>query len=203
VTLTSGYTFPFCGSTHSRFHLNGNGLITFDAATSEFYESVAGLTSTHAPAIAIYWDDFDLSDNTDSDAWIVEYSDAVGVYFRNAEEYFGITTNDFGVVLFEDGRILWDFGAMTAYDGLVGWACGTGTGTAVDWSDERMDGVEGLPTIGQGTEDAMYQLFTASDPMDLGESTIWSCGTAGDDNDGDGWTDLCGDPDDTSAAVTP
>ena len=203
IALPTGFSFPFCGTDYTNFYLNGNGLLTFDTATSEFYESVVGLTSSYAPAIAVFWDDFDLSDSTDANAWGIVYSDAVGVYFRNTEEYFGVTTNDFGVVLFDDGRVMWDFGSMSVSDGMVGWSCGTGSGDAVDWSTERVGGNEGLPTVGTGTEDAMYEQFSYSDPMDLGESTLWSCASAGSDLDGDGWTDVCGDPDDSDATVTP
>jgi len=203
ISVSSGWSFPFCSGDYATFYLNGNGLLTFDAATTEFYESVTGITSTYAPAIGVFWDDFDLSDNTDSLVYGIVYTDAIGIYFRNAEEYYGTATNDFGIILFDDGRMMWDFGSMSVSDGMVGWGCGTGTGDAVDWSAERATGVEGLPTLGSGTEDAMYQQFSYSDPMDLGESTLWSCGTAGDDLDGDDWTDLCGDPDDSDASVTP
>jgi hypothetical protein len=203
IKVSTGWSFPFCGSTYSSFNLNGNGLITFDTATTEYYETPTGLTSTYAPSLAVYWDDFDLSDSTDANVYGLAYSDAVVIYFRNAEEYFGTTTNDFGVILFADGRIMWDFGAMSSSDGIVGWGCGTGSGDEVDWSVERVDGTEGLPTVGSGTEDAMWQQFTYSDANDLAESTLWGCATAGDDNDGDGWTDTCGDPDDSDPGVTP
>ena len=201
VTL-SGLAFSFCGTSYSSFYLNGNGLITFDDSTGAFYENAYDLAYTHAPAIAIYWDDFDLSDSSDASAYSITYADAMGIYFRNAEEFYGSTTNDFGVVLFDDGRIMWDFGSMSSSDGIVGWGCG-GYGDEVDWSDERVYGTEGLPTVGSGTEDAMWQQFSYSDPNDLGESTLWSCATAGQDADGDGWSDSCGDPDDSDATVTP
>ncbi len=203
VSVSSGWSFPLCGSTYTSFNLNGNGLITFDTVTTEYYETSYALTSTYAPALAIYWDDFDLSDSTDANVYGLAYSDAVGIYFRNAEEYFGSTTNDFAVVLFADGRVMWDFGTMTSVDGIVGWACGTGSGEEVDWSAERASGTEGLPTVGSGTEAAMWQQFTYSDANDLAESTLWACATAGDDDDADGWTDACGDPDDADSGVTP
>ena len=203
LTVTTGWSIPFCGTDYSSFFLNGNGLLTFDVATTEYYETPTGLTSTYAPAVAVFWDDFDLSDSADANAYGVVYSDAVGIYFRSAEEYFGSATNDFGVVLFDDGRIFWDFGDMPVYDGIVGWSCGGGLGFEVDWSAERAVGTEGLPTVGTGTEAAMWQQFTYSDPMDLGDSTLWSCVQAGDDTDGDGWSDACGDPDDSDASVTP
>jgi len=203
VTISTGWSFPFCGTTYTEFNLNGNGLLSFDTATTDYSESKTGLTSTYAPAIALYWDDFDLGDNSDSTVWGQTHSDAVTIHFREAEEFFASTSNSFSLTLFDDGRLMWDFGSMAATDGLVGWGCGTGTGEEVDWSAEREVGTEGLPTVGIGTEDAMWQLFDWSDYNDLSDSTLWSCGTAGDDDDGDGYTDVCGDPDDTDSSVTP
>ena len=203
VTVSSGWSFPFCGDDYSEFYLNGNGLLTFDSATTEFYESKTGLTSSYAPAIALYWDDFDLGDDADANVWGQVHADAVTIHFREAPEYYASTTNDFSLTLFDDGRAMWDFGSMASYDGMVGWACGTGAGDEVDWSAEREVGTEGLPTVGAGTEDAMWQLFQWSDKNDLDDSTLWSCVTAGDDADGDGYTDVCGDPDDSDSGVIP
>ncbi|MBO83843.1 MAG: hypothetical protein CL927_00675, partial [Deltaproteobacteria bacterium] len=201
--LGTGWSFPFCGTTYRSFYINGNGLVTFDASTTAYSENAYDFTFTHPPTIALYWNDFDLSDSSDSSAYSITYRDALGLYFRKAEEYSGSTTNDFAVILFDDGRIMWDFGSMSSREGIVGWACGASSGDEVDWSAERVYGTDGLPTVGTGTEDAMWQQFTNSDPNDLGESTVWSCATAGDDDDSDGWTDICGDPDDSDAMVTP
>jgi hypothetical protein len=203
VTVSGGWSFPICGNSYSEFYLNGNGLLTFDSETTEWFETSSDLTSTYAPAIAIYWDDFNLGYTTDAMVWGQVHGDAVTMHFREAPEYFASTTNDFSLTLFNDGRVMWNFGSMASYDGLVGWACGTGTGEEVDWSAELEVGTEGLPTIGTGTEDAMWQLFDWSDRNDLENSTLWSCVTAGDDDDGDGYTDVCGDPDDDDSSVYP
>ncbi len=204
LTITSGWSFPFCGASYSSFYVTGNGLLTFDGYTTAYTESVSGLTSAYAPAIAALWDDFDLSATSAAQVYAIVHADAVGIYFRKAPEFLSTSTNDFAVILFDDGRVLFDYGSTTVRDGMVGWACGTGSGDAVDWSTERELGVLGLPTIGMGTEDAMYQLFSAySSPFDLGSSTIFACATAGTDADGDGWTDVCGDPNDLDASVTP
>ena len=195
----TGVSFPFCGTTHSAFYVATNGLITFGGGSLDYAESAASFTATQAPAITALWDD--LSTLSSGAVYGVVHDDAVGFYWRELRELGGSKDLDFAVVLRDDGRILLDYGGMDLTDGLAGWSCGGGAAT--DLTDAWLDHIAGTAGIGTGTEQGVYEVFSATNPNDTEDWSLHLCGTAGTDSDGDGWTDTCGDPDDTSAAITP
>ena len=200
VTVT-GVSFPFCGASYSTFFVSTNGIINFGTAYGDYLESGTGLTTTEAPAIAALWDD--LATYLSGDVYGIVYDDAVGIYYRRVRELAGSNQMTFSVVMRDDGRILWDFGSLGLTDGLVGWACASGTVSTVDFSEAYATHPLGTVGVGQGTEGAVYEVFSTSNPNDLESWVIHGCGTAGTDSDGDGWTDVCGDPDDGDASVVP
>ena len=99
--------------------------------------------------------------------------DAYAVYWDGVPEFGASTTNTFTTVFFDDGTIMKSFDGMAAIDGLVGWSCATGVAGDVNLSDE----LEGLDSsdlyLGDGTEDAMYELFYSGNPMDLDGEVLW------------------------------
>ena len=57
----------------------------------------------------------------------MEFSDAVAFHWLDVPESTGSTVTTFSIVLFDDGRILLDYGAVGLTDGLAGWSCGIGS----------------------------------------------------------------------------
>jgi hypothetical protein len=198
VALT-GITLPFCGTNWTSLFVSSNGLITFDDGSLDYAESASSFTTTQAPAITALWDD--LSTIVSGDVYGVVFTDAVGIYWRKVRELSGSQKLGFAVVIRDDGRILFDYSDMQLTDGLAGWTCGGGSST--DLTDAWLDHTEGTAGIGTGTETGLYEVFSASNPNDTEDWLLHLCGTAGTDSDGDGWTDVCGDPDDTDGSVTP
>ena len=91
--------------------------------------------------------------------------------------------------------------ATNGNDGIVGFSCGQGSGQGeVDLSAVASATADGA--IGTGTEGMFFEQFGSTE-FDLSDSVIVLCGTQGDDSDGDGWTDVCGDADDTDPLVHP
>jgi hypothetical protein len=136
------------------------------------------------------------------------------VYFRGVEVYAsGGDTVDFGMILLDDGRIVLDYGEMGTGEAIVGWSCGPGDGVfnpASLWPETDLDAwTYAMPWdslgIGMGTEETLYQSYSGglTDSLDTAERSVVYCVNSGTDDDGDGWTDACGDPDDSDASVTP
>ena len=117
--------------------------------------------------------------------------------------YAGVR-NSWTTVLLPEGHFFTSYDTINVTDGLVGWTCGNRGGdfTTIDMTTAMEDVYEGAFGVGSGTEDGMYEAFSRKD-NDLDDLTVMFCGTAGDDADGDGYTDLCGDPDDTDGSVIP
>jgi hypothetical protein len=114
-----------------------------------------------------------------------------------------MTDNYFAIVMFDDGRIMLSYDDMYAPDGLIGWSCAGASEDESDLTETVM--YEDALGLGTGTEEAMYEQFTGStdDERDIDNRSFVFCAGIGDDNDGDGYTDQCGDPDDTDDSVTP
>jgi hypothetical protein len=194
--------FPFCGSDYTGAYVSGNGMIAFDMAYDSYGEDsgiFAGLT-----AITPMWSDFNAT--AGGDVYLVEYADAVGVYYEGIFQYGTTNAVWFSAVLLDTGGIVFQYGdltMMTANDGFAGWSCGA-AGSDIDWTAGTVE--DGALGIGTGTESGLYEWF--SDPTDmhandLRELSVWACGPTGADVDGDGWSDTCGDLDDADATVHP
>ena len=205
----SSLTFPFCGVDYTSIWVGSNGFLTpdYDVDHSEYEPDFLS-----APRIAGFWDDLD-PEAAGTVEWI-EYADAVGVYFRGVEVADSVgETVDFGMILLADGRIVLDYGDVTGKQALVGWSCGPGDGIASDTASwpptDLVDWTYTAPWdslgIGMGTEDAFYHRYTGgiTAAFDMPRRSLIFCVSAGTDDDGDGWTDACGDPDDGDASVTP
>ena len=210
----SGFTFPFCGSDYSSFDVDTNGRIVFaDSDFADFSESASEMDD--AISIAVFWDDMNPSD-TDSTGGIytVEDADSITVYWWDVVQYGGGSTDlhRFSTTMFDDGSFWLNHDTVLQTDGLAGFSCAPGSYTdEVDLSDEVANA--GSLGIGNGTEDLYFEQWTyavsggsaTSDSTDLFDMPALTafCGVGGTDEDGDGFTTECGDPDDSDAAVTP
>jgi large repetitive protein len=202
-TLSGG--FPLCGSTWTSGYVQSNGQLTFGFASADFSPSVSELESDGV-SIAGFWDDLDPSGASSAamDVVWIDYGDAVGVYWNAVPRCCttsSVNSNTFGIVIMSDGTILLEYDGIDEVDPLVGWACGTGSGSSVDLSAAWAARSPDAAGIGTGTELSYYQDFSSG--FDLDGETLYLCGTQGTDGDGDGYTDECGDPDDTDASATP
>ncbi|RME24723.1 MAG: hypothetical protein D6798_10530 [Deltaproteobacteria bacterium] len=196
------FTFPFCGSEYSSAYVTSNGLLTFGSTTTSYSESASTFRSMGYPAVGMWWDD--LNPSHGGDIYVLEHDGAFAVYVQGIGEFSEGGTFVWTTVIMDDGHLFTAYEEMTgASDGLIGWTCGTG---GSDYRELDLTAAlgsinEGAFGIGDGTEDAVYEVFVSS--MDVEDRTILYCGTAGSDDDGDGYTDLCGDSDDTDPTVHP
>ncbi|NOY24510.1 MAG: hypothetical protein GXP62_01420, partial [Oligoflexia bacterium] len=193
-------TIPFCGSDYTSAYVGSNGLLTFDYSSTSYSSSVAEMVGAGYPSIAGWWDDLNPA-SAGAVLW-EEFDDAVAVYFLRVTEY-GVTSNQtFSYLLLDDGSFILEFQNIDAQSGVVGWACGTGdTPDETDLTAENSSLPQGSFGIGSGTDDAVYEEFLGD--ADVAETTLAFCAQSGTDSDGDGWSDNCGDSDDTDATVFP
>jgi len=198
------FEFDFCGDLHTEVYVQDNGRLTFGFDDGTSAESVVNLLA-QTPQIAGLWTDLD---PTLSGSIEVVEEDGVSltITYTNVPQ-FGLdtTSNSFSMTLWADATATFEFLPIDEIDGLVGWACGdgsTGDVTVVDLSHFEVP--PNALGIGTGTEDAVYEQFSdLGSPNDLQDEVLDLCLTAGDDLDGDGWTDYCGDCDDDAADVYP
>ena len=193
----SGFTFEFCGTEYSDFYVQSNGRITFGRSDTDYSESASELATD--TSVAGLWDD--LYPPTGGSIEVLEHDDAIGVYFRNISEISGTNNNTFSMVLLADGRIFLDYESIDVGDAIIGWSCGTGSTdlTSTDLSAEEI--AEGASGIGSGTESGLYEYWGSG--IDLEGYALMFCVNSGTDSDGDGYTDECGDSDDSDATVYP
>ena len=201
-----GFDFPFCGSTWDEVYVQSNGRLTFGFSSTEHTESAASFLA-EAPEIAAFWNDLnpaaggtisieEVADTGTGASLVVTWTDVPELGVAGS-------ANSATLTLWDDGTANLAFGALSMTDGLVGFSCG-GTGAVVvtDLSDYTI-----LPNawaVGTGTESALYELFNdQGNTNDLDNTVIDLCLTGGDDADSDGWTDVCGDCDDTAASSFP
>ena len=135
----------------------------------------------------------------------MNFDDATGVYFIDVNEYGSYRNITFSMIMMEDGRVVLSYGDIDTTDGLAGWSCsGSGSATESDFTDEAADVPANSLGIGQGSESNYFEIFSSgADANDLANQTFTFCVNSGSDDDGDGWTDLCGDLNDADSTVTP
>jgi len=126
----------------------------------------------------------------------------VGIYFMRVTEYGASSNQTFSYLLKDDGSFILEYQTMNATSGVVGWSCGTGEDPGeVDLTAENSDLPDGSFGMGSGTDAAVYEVFSSD--SDVADNTLLFCAQSGTDSDGDGWTDNCGDTDDTDDTVFP
>ena len=214
------FSFPFCGESFDSLTLQSNGRLTFgDSGGLGFDDgsgadpastgSVSDLTG-EAPQIAFLWSDLDpeiggsitVLENASAGTFAVSLTSiSQSTSWPNASAGPNTAT----LTLSSVGVATLDYGYLSANVALVGWACDASNVAVVDLDDPDQPAT--APRVGSGTEDALYEHFQGAangdEDVDLANTTVELCLTAGADSDGDGWTDLCGDCDDTNAFVFP
>jgi len=194
------FAFPMCGEEWNLMYVQANGRITFgfDDGTSS---GLGFFFVQQAPEIAPLWSDLDPSLGGTVD--VLEDDDLVTVSWTGVPSAGADgTASTFSVTLTSDGFALMEYGSLDQASGLAGFSCGSEDQVTVDFSDDEP--TPNVGTFGSGTESALYEEFDlASNPVDLADLLVDLCLTAGDDADGDGWTDACGDCDDAEALVFP
>lgn len=211
------FTFPFCGGSFDSFTLHANGRVTFGDAGGLGFDDGSGadpsstgsVSDLHgeAPQLALLWSDLDpnligqvtVTENDTAAQMIIGFE---GVSQRPAWSGGSAGPNEVTLTFGASGVATLDFDAVSGGAALVGWSCGDLAAASVDWSE--LQPPAGVARLGQGTESSLYELFTGgTDSVDLADTTLPLCLTAGADADGDGWTNQCGDCDDTDATVYP
>ena len=176
----SGMTFPFCGTDYSSMYMQSNGRITFGSNDTDATETAVDFAAD--TTIAAAWDDL-RSSGTSSIEWM-QHDHAVGFYWIDMPEGSGSGTNTFSILLFDDGRIHFQYEGMSMADGLVGWSCAPGSvGSEVDMTGVMASLGVGEWGYGTGTEDYVYEIFGSDN--DLDDTVIRLCGNP------DGSTNPC------------
>ena len=192
--------FPFCGTNYSSLYMQSNGRLTFGSSDTAHIETAAEFANDIS--IAPLWDDLNPTSGSPTLGY-VRHSDATAFYWRSLREYGSNSSSTFSAVLYDDGRVLLDWGSVAARDGLAGWSCGTGGSITEDnltlAYSYRDEGAWGL---GDGQDSYTYEIFTSND-NDLDYYQIRFCTNVGTDADGDGWDQSCGDMDDRNPDIYP
>ncbi len=198
INLTAA--FPFCGSSYSSLYMQSNGRLTFGSNDTAHIETAAEFANDIS--IAPLWDDMNPTSGSPTLGY-VRHSNATAFYWRSLREYGSSNTNTFAAVLFDDGRVLMDWGAVAARDGLAGWSCGSGGSlTEQNLTLNYVFRDEGAWGLGDGQDNYTYEIFTSND-NDLDYYQIRFCTNVGTDADGDGWDYACGDMDDHNPDIYP
>ena len=195
------FSFPFCGLNWTAAHVSSNGRLTFGAGSIRSTPTAAAIGAD--PAVAGYWTDLDPTAGG-SIGWF-ESDDTVVLRFEDVPRYgepAELVT--FTLALHSDGSATVDVEGAPAAVALTGWSCGTGGGTAVDLTAAQADHPDLAPGLGGGAEAALYELWDGTSTVaDVAGTALRFCGTQGVDADNDGWTDVCGDPDDSAVTTVP
>jgi hypothetical protein len=197
----SSTSLDFCGSTYTSLNISSNGLVVFSTGTSSLSESASGLSSR--VGAAVLWDDLrPASGGGCGTVYWLEESDYVAVYYRGVCEYGTSSDTVTATAVFHtNGTVTLDYDSVTGIaDGLVGVSCGDSSTdssydlSAASWTDNALG-------LGNGTDNMAYEQWSSGN--DISGSTIRFCMDNGSDADGDGWSDECGDQDDSDAQIYP
>ncbi|MFM2246228.1 MAG: hypothetical protein RL071_2302 [Pseudomonadota bacterium] len=196
----SGTAISWCGADWSSVWVSSNGRITFTDGSIRTSPN----PTDHAAELSLagLWADLDPS-RAGTIQW-VELDDAVQVRFDSVPLFSSTSTrHSFTMTLTADGQALVSYDRLDSGVFLAGWSCGAGEVTRLDLSAEMESYPDAGGGLGRGTEDGVYEQFTAGSPADLSGLTLTYCGPRGADADNDGWSDLCGDFDDTEVTLYP
>ncbi|MCP4684409.1 MAG: hypothetical protein GY867_03075 [bacterium] len=117
--IAIGFDFPFYDTVYSDLYIGSNGLLTFDAGSSEALNRSLPSTLFPSPLIAVWWDNLD-----PGNGGTVRYLHDVAnnrfiVSFENVPASFvptGTGSLTFQAILYPSGRIVLQYGEMDAGD---------------------------------------------------------------------------------------
>ncbi|WOO40257.1 BACON domain-containing protein [Rubellicoccus peritrichatus] len=141
------------GTSVSTIHIGSNGLITFEAGSGTYTESVT--THFSRRQLSPLWDD--LSPNQSGTVYYKFIAgDRAVITYEDVPEFSAGNDNTVQVEIFDDGSniIRFSYLRVDANDAVVGVSGGTGTPDG--WSDNEIDftGQYGLPVLTMATPDA-------------------------------------------------
>ncbi len=112
--VSLGFDFNFYGDTFSSVNVCSNGWISFTSSATTFTNVTIPSTADPNNLIAPYWDDLDPS-SSPSGA-IYYYRDAANsrfiVSYVNIENYSSTTMNTFQIILYQNGKIVFQYNTM-------------------------------------------------------------------------------------------
>jgi subtilisin family serine protease len=162
VTLT-GHSVKIYGETYSTFYVNANGHITFDAASTDYMESLSDHFAVKR--ISALFRDLD-----PSHAGLVRYKeldDRAVVTWQDVPEYQVNNSNTFQVEMFYDGRIRLSWLSVDSKLGLVGIS--EGTGIAADFSESDVSSYQPCAPVVKSVE------VTGPDNLAEGATAQFTC----------------------------
>ena len=177
VELFLPFGFELCGTTYNSVFVNGNGNITFGAASADFSESAAEFLSG-PPRIAGWWDDLNPAAggavffNQTSNTWTITY--------QNVPEFPATGANTFSIELHRSSNhVDVDYDGMTSTDGLAGVSCGGAITSGFEPADDLS--AFAPSRINLNNQPARYELFAGGN--DLADTVVRYNGTSDYDDD--------------------
>jgi len=122
VSATLPFTFTFYGRQYTSVFVNSNGNISFGAGDSDSTESSVEFFA-RVPKIAPLWDD--LNPETAGGIFTKADTDTFFITWNQVPEFGTTNRNTFQIILFSDGRIQFQYGAVAIADGLTGISNGS------------------------------------------------------------------------------
>lgn len=162
------FTFTFFGTGYTSLWVNSNGNVTFGSGDTDFSESEAELLADQ-PRIALFWDDLGFNQAGTLTTREVTYGeDSVIIDYVEVTEYTLANQNTGRITLYQDGRIRLQWRECDLVDCIAGIS--PGNGVSANTSRDLTD--HGYATI----FGAIFEVFNASNPFDLGHPGIPSFG---------------------------
>jgi hypothetical protein len=173
VQLPLPFRFEIVGKKYDTIFVNANGNLTFGRPDFNFTENSAAFLSG-PPRIAALWDD--LNPAAGGTVTYQKTDCTFSVIWSNVPEFPNVGAVSFEIKLYK--AFNWveiRYGATSALDGLAGVSGGgvvtSGFETPTDLSSRRWG------IINLILQPAVYEVFTAAAPNDLGGVTLWYTGT--------------------------
>jgi hypothetical protein len=177
--LALPFSFSLCNQSFTSVFVNANGNLTFGAASSDFTESAAELLNG-VPRIAALWDDLSPYSETGAPQGVVTFAQTESdftVIFRGVPEYPSAGANTFSIRLSRQKandphatNIQVSYEGLTAADGIAGVSCGN----LITAGNEPSRDISAFfpETITLVKWPAIYELFTATTPIDLANAQV-------------------------------
>lgn len=173
--VSLGFSFPFFGKTYSEVYVNSDGNLTFGAGDEASETRSATRFLTNLPRIALLYADLD-----PSSGGVVSYrkdaDDSMTITYKAVPLWGKNVTHTASVTLTAAGLVTTSYVSVGGSSYVVGVSQG-GAGNSASESDLSAYG--GLVPTGGTT--AVYQVFGAGKPFDLGGKTVTFTGDTSDD----------------------
>jgi hypothetical protein len=111
---TLGFDFNFYGNTFNSVNVCSNGWVSFTSTATTYTNVTIPNSAEPNNMIAPYWDDLDPSSSPSGAIWY--YRDTANsrfiVSYVNIENYSSTTTNTFQILIYESGKIVFQYNTM-------------------------------------------------------------------------------------------